>query len=88
MKIAALKQAVEHIELEDDKKQQMIRELKKGRRMRHMHWNGLRVAAALAVCFLAVGILSVPVRALVSSLVRERMEKVPETEIKTHHRRR
>lgn len=83
MKIAALKQAVEHIELEDDKKQQMIRELKKGRRMRHMHWNGLRVAAALAVCFLAVGILSVPVRALVSSLVRERMEKVPETEIKT-----
>ena len=81
MKIATLKQAVEHIELEDDKKQQMIRELKKGRRTHHVYGNGLRWAAVLAVCILSVGILSVPVRALVSSLVQERMEVVPKEEM-------
>lgn len=83
MKIATLRQAVEHIELGDDKKQQMIRELKKGRSRHHIYGSRLRAAAAFAACVLAVSILSVPVRALVNSLVLERMEEVPETEMET-----
>lgn len=83
MKIATLKQAVEHIELGDDQKRQMIRELKKGKRVHRSHADGLRAAAAFVVCILAVGILSVPVRALVNSLVQARMEEVPKEEIKT-----
>lgn len=83
MKIATLKQAVEQIELEDNKKQQMVRELKRGRSIHRAQGRSLRAAAVFAVCILAVGILSVPVRALVSSLVRERMEEVPKEEIRT-----
>lgn len=82
MKIATLKQAVEQIELEDDRKQQMIRELKKGRNTHRIQGRSLlRAAAAFAVCILAVGFLSIPVRALVNSLVQERMEEVPKEEI-------
>lgn len=81
MKIATLKQAVEQIELEDDRKRQMIRELKKGRKAHPVYNRGLRMAAAFAICILAVGFLSVPVRALVSSLVQERMEEVPKEEM-------
>lgn len=83
MKIATLKQAVEQIELDDDKKRRMIQELQKEGRKHHSRGYGLRAVAALAVCILAAGILSVPVRALVSSLVRERMEEVPQAEIET-----
>lgn len=81
MKITTLKQAVEQIELEDDRKQQMIRELKKGRKIYSVHSRGLRMAAAFAACILAMGFLSIPVRALVNSLVLERMEEVPKEEI-------
>ena len=41
----------------------------------------LRIAAAAAGVFLAVGIISIPVRAFVSSLVQERMEEVPKEEL-------
>lgn len=83
MKIVTLKQAVEHIEFTDDQKEKMIQELNQERRMNHHHRYGMRAAAAIAVCIIGVGLLSVPVRALVSSLVRERMEEVPREEIKT-----
>lgn len=41
----------------------------------------LRSAAAVIVCIVAVGILSVPVRAVVNSLVQERMESLQEEEV-------
>ena len=81
MKIVMLQEAVEQIELNDARKQQMIRELKKEKKRHGRPGYGLRAAAALAVCIIIVGIVSVPVRALVSSLVRERMERIPKEEV-------
>lgn len=83
MKISTLQKAVGQIELNDVEKQQMIRELKKDERNHGRHRYGSRAAIVVAACIIAVGIVSVPVRALVSSLVRERMEKIPKEEIKT-----
>ena len=45
-------------------------------------WNFRRIATAAAAFVLAAGIVSFPVRAFVESIVRERMESVPEEEMK------
>lgn len=44
-------------------------------------WNYRRMATAAAVFVLAVGIVSFPVRAFVTSVVRERMENIPGDEV-------
>lgn len=43
--------------------------------------SALRIAAMAAGVFLAVGVISIPVKAFVSSLVKERMEEVPKEEL-------
>lgn len=83
MKISTLQKAVEQIEFNDVQKQQMIRKLEKGERRYKSHAYIPRVAAIIVGCMIAVGIVSVPVRALVNSLVRERMEEIPKEEIET-----
>lgn len=45
-------------------------------------WNRGRMAAAAAVFMLSAGVVSFPVSAFVSSVVQERMESVPEEEMK------
>lgn len=45
-------------------------------------WSFWRMAAAAAAFVLAAGIVSFPVRAFVASVVQERMESVPEEEMK------
>ena len=45
-------------------------------------WNWRRTATAAAAFILAVGVVSFPVRAFVESVVQERMESVPEEEMK------
>lgn len=45
-------------------------------------WNWKRMAAAAAALALTAGVISTPVRAFVASVVTERMESVPEEEMK------
>ena len=44
-------------------------------------WNWRRMATAAAAFVLIVGVVSFPVRAVVTSLVRERMESIPKEEV-------
>lgn len=80
MNITDLRNAVNGIDFDREKQRQMILEIRAKKRP-HRYIRALRIAAAAAVCVLTVGILSVPVRAVVNSLVRERMESLPEEEI-------
>lgn len=79
MNIADLKRAVKGIDFDEEKQRQMILEIKA--KKRHRYTGAARAAAVAAVCILAAGVLSVPVRAVVNSLVRERMESLPEEEV-------
>jgi len=44
-------------------------------------WNWRKVAVSVAAFVLAVGVIGLPVRALVTSMVRERMESIPREEV-------
>lgn len=79
MNIADLKHAVNEIEFDKEKQRQMILEIKA--KKRHRYTGAMCAAAAAAVCILGAGALSAPVRAVVNSLVRERMESLPEEEV-------
>ena len=45
-------------------------------------WNWRRMATATAALVLVSGIISFPVRAFVTSVVKERMESIPKEEVK------
>ncbi len=92
MKLQDLKNAVENIEISETMQQEIARNVTRRiknrgggqgisrasarRRVRYVP----RIAAVAAAFILAVGIVSIPVRALVSSLVKERMEEIPNEE--------
>ena len=80
MNITDLKNAVKEIDFDKEKQEQMILEIQAKKKPRR-YTGILRVAAAAAVYILTIGLLSVPVRAVVTSLVRERMESLPEEEV-------
>lgn len=80
MKLTDLRNAVKEIEFDEEKQERLIRRIRAGKKT-HRNTGFARIAAAFAVCVLAAGLLSVPVRALVNSLVQERMEEVPKEEI-------
>ncbi len=80
MNITDLKNAVNGIDFDKEKQEQMILEIR-AKKKAHRYTGILRMAAAVAVCIVTVGILSVPVRAVVKSLVQERMESLPKDEI-------
>lgn len=80
MKLMDLRNAVKEIEFDEERQEQIIREIQAKKRTRG-YAQYVRIASAFAVCILAAGLLSVPVRAVVNSLVQERMERVPEVEI-------
>ncbi len=80
MKMKDLQNAVQGISFDQEKQEKLVWALKKGRR-RGRRTGVLRAAAFTAVCLLAAGLLSVPVRAVVTSLVKERMEEQPREEV-------
>ncbi len=80
MKLTDLRNAVNEIDFDRERQEQMILEIQAKKRLRG-YTKGLRIAAGFMVCILSVGVMSIPVRALVHSLVQERMEKLPEEEI-------
>lgn len=93
MKLQDLQRAADNIQIDPDMQQNIIRQVKermneKGEyqaagtlkdRKGVSRFN--RIAAAVAGVLLTVGIISIPVRAFVSSMVRERMEEVPKEEL-------
>lgn len=80
MNITDLKNAVNGIDFDKKKQEQMILEIQEKKRPRR-YMGAMRVAAAAAVCVLTVGLLSMPVRAVVNSLLQERMESLPKEEV-------
>ncbi|MDE7233095.1 MAG: hypothetical protein K2N37_08505, partial [Lachnospiraceae bacterium] len=80
MKVTDLREAVQKIKFEESRQEQMISALRAMKRPRR-YTRTLRTAAAFAVCILTVGVLSMPVRALVNSLVQERMEEQPKEKV-------
>lgn len=91
MKLQDLKNAVNNIEIDEDMQDEILqnvlertKEGSAGLAQRKAHRKKIfgfpRVAATAAGVLLAVGIIGIPVRALVSSLVQERMEEIPAEE--------
>lgn len=80
MNITDLRNAVNGIDFDKEKQEQMILEIR-AKKKTHRYAEILRPAAAVAVCIVTVGILSVPVRAVVNSLLQERMESLPKDEV-------
>lgn len=89
MRVEDLRDSVNEIHMKDERKREMVRYIKEhmaDRReapltntIRHRPSWSKRLTAAAAVVA-AVLVMAVPVRALVASLVQERMEKMPEEE--------
>ena len=91
MKLQDLKNAVNSIEIDEDMQDEILQNVlertKEDNTVSTQHKAKRRnisrfprVAAAAAGVLLSVGIISIPVRALVTSLVQERMEEIPEEE--------
>lgn len=94
MKLQDLRNAVNNIEIDGAMQEEILRNVsertkgtlagsprRKGNRKKLSHSSRFpRAAVTAAGVLLAVGIIGVPVRALVSSLVRERMEEIPAEE--------
>lgn len=83
MKLQDLRNAVDQIEIDQIMQQEIIRQVSEkteGKTKRHNIFRFSRIAATVAGVFLLVGVIAIPARAFVSSLVRERMEKLPAKE--------
>lgn len=91
MKLQDLKSAVGNIEISETMQREIARNVSE--RTERKEWEGVkaktkrqwtyripRAAATAAGVLLAVGIIGIPVRALVDSLVKERMEEIPAEE--------
>lgn len=80
-----VKKVMDQVHISSEMQEEIILNLQK--RMEHGNkntsvWNWKRMAAAAAAFVLAAGIVSFPVRAFVTSVVQERMESVPEEDLK------
>lgn len=83
MKVTDLKEAVNNINMNHEMQEQIIKNIKKQTGRKHpgsptRHW---QKTAAAAIVIAVLGIAAFPVRAFVSSLIKERMEQMPEREI-------
>lgn len=97
MKVSDLKLSVEQIQIEEEMQQQMIKELAGkygttqeksiGRQRKQQHKKTIscyhfgKAAAVFVIVVVALAGLSIPVRALVNSIVQERMEELPREEV-------
>lgn len=80
-----VKKVMDQVHISSEMQEEVIMNIEK--RMEHGNkntgvWRFRRMATAAAAFILAAGAVSFPVRAVVSSLVQERMERVPEDEMK------
>lgn len=80
-----VKKVMDQVHISPEMQEEVIMNIQ--RRMEHGNkntgvWNFRRMATAAAAFVLAAGVVSFPVRALVASVVQERMESVPEEEMK------
>ncbi len=80
-----VKKVTDQVHISSEMQEEVIMNIQK--RMEHGNkntgvWRFRRMATAAAAFILAAGAVSFPVRAVVSSLVQERMERVPEDEMK------
>lgn len=80
-----VKKVMDQVHISSEMQEEVIMNIQK--RMEHGNkntgvWRFRRMATAAAAFILAAGAVSFPVRAVVSSLVQERMERVPEEEMK------
>lgn len=95
MRLSDLRLSVEQIQMDEKQKLRMVRELsdqygntrnkgadlKRRRGKKHNPHYIMKVAAAVFAVGIGLGVLSIPVRALVESLVAERMEELPQEEV-------
>lgn len=83
MNESKVKVTMDQIHISSDMQEEIIMNVK--HKMEHKKiktWNLRKIATVAAAFVLTAGIASFPVRALVSSIVEERMEAVPEEEMK------
>ena len=91
MKLQDLKNAVNNIEIDEAMQAEILQNVSERTKGAQAGSSGAqanrkkisrfpRIAATAAAALLSVGIVGIPVRALVSSLVQERMEEIPEEE--------
>ena len=80
-----VKKVMDQVHISSEMQEEVIMNIQ--RRMEHGNkntnaWNWRRITTAAAAFALAAGAVSFPVRAFVASVVQERMESVPEEEMK------
>ncbi|MCM1087755.1 MAG: hypothetical protein NC419_06335 [Muribaculaceae bacterium] len=80
MNLKELQNAVETIQIKEDMQRDMIQNVK-NKKGQKVYW--MKKAAAAAVVVAAIGAASIPVSAFVNSVVRERMEKLPQEDLDT-----
>ena len=80
-----VKKVMDQVHISSEMQEEVIMHIQK--RMEHGNkntgvWGFRRMATAAAAFVLAAGVVGFPVRAFVASVVQERMESVPEEEMK------
>lgn len=80
-KVKDLQDAVNSIQIPEEMQKEIIRSIKTTSFQKKKARRNINMAATAAGIVIAVGLVGVPVRALVNSLIQERMEAVPQEEM-------
>ena len=80
-KVKDLQDAVNSIQIPEEMQKEIIQNIKTDSFQKKKTRRNISMAATAAGIVIAVGLVSVPVRALVNSLIQERMEAVPQEEM-------
>ena len=79
-----VKKVMDQVHISEEMQEDIIMNIQnqmENRNKNTMTWNRRRIAAAVATFVLAAGLISFPVRAFVTSVVKERMESIPKEEV-------
>ena len=79
-----VKEVMDKVHISEEMQEDIIMNIQnqmENRNKNTMTWNRRRIAAAVATFVLAAGLISFPVRAFVTSVVKERMESIPKEEV-------
>ena len=79
-----VKKAMDQVHISSEMQEEVIMNIQKKMENGYKNmktWNWRRIATAAAVFVLVTGIVSFPVRAYVTSIVRDRMERIPKEEV-------
>lgn len=80
-KVKDLQDAVNSIQIPEEMQKEIIRSIKTASFQKKKARRNINMAATAAGIVIAVGLVGVPVRALVNSFIQERMEAVPQEEM-------